>query len=207
MKAPPVGVLVFARAPQPGRVKTRLARRIGNARACATYVALVERTLSVVQRSRLPAELWIDGPLDDPRLRRWAHEHALSLHQQRGHDLGARMRHALEQGLRRYRACLIIGTDCATLDAHELREAARHVRRSRAVLAPSWDGGYVLLGLPRPEPAVFERVPWSTRQVHALTRRRLSARGWQVRALRHQHDVDHVDDLRWMPAVSWETSA
>ena len=190
-------VIVFARAPQPGRAKTRLVPRLGEWGAAQLHRRLVRRTLRVARAARC-------GPVElhgTPRARhgfflQCARAHGVALRKQRGRDLGERMFNAIAGGLRRRRAVILVGTDCPALEARDLRRAARALAGGcDAVLAPVEDGGYALIGLRRASPRVFERIAWGGPDVFARSADALERLGWRWRRLRMLWDVDHPQDL------------
>ena len=199
---PPPTLLVFAKAPVPGRVKTRLAKTIGDEPASAAYRVLAERTLATAAAARRAGvvgevEIWLD-PLSDPAaVADWRDRYGARVETQAGEDLGARMRHALRTALARGRPALLIGTDVPGYDVAYLARAAAALARCDAVVGPAEDGGYVLIGLGR-DLDVFGGVPWSTPGVLAATRARLAAAGARHAELPPLWDVDgHDDYMRW----------
>jgi glycosyltransferase A (GT-A) superfamily protein (DUF2064 family) len=94
---------------------------------------------------------------------------------------------------------LLIGTDCPQLDAMHLRRATELLHDSDAVLYPTFDGGYVLLGLRRFDPRPFEQIPWSTAEVADRTIERVRELGWSLTVGGMLHDIDEPIDLRWLP--------
>ena len=95
-----------------------------------------------------------------------------------------------------YKRQLIIGTDCPALATDHLREAAQALRDGHdAVVIPAEDGGYVLIGLRRPAPALFSDMIWSTSEVMEETRRRIAALGLAWQELPPLWDVDRPQDL------------
>jgi rSAM/selenodomain-associated transferase 2/rSAM/selenodomain-associated transferase 1 len=191
---------VFAKAPVPGEVKTRLAKSVGEVHAAAVHVALVERTLAVAVAARADGivrrvELWCDRP-DDPRCRRWARG-LDALRVQQGDTLGARMDHALRDALARGEPALLIGTDCPVLERVHLADAATALRTCDATFLPAEDGGYVLVGVRR-KLDIFSSIAWSTATVMETTRSRLRAAGATWRELPAVWDLDGPEDLaRW----------
>jgi len=190
-------VIVFARAPQPGRAKTRLAPRLGEWGAARLHMRLARRTLRTAQAARCgPLELHGTPRRGHALLRRMARDARATLHGQRGRDLGERMLTAMTRALRRHRAVILIGTDCPALRAGDLRRAARAlVGGYDAVLAPAEDGGYPLIGLRRVSPRLFEGIAWGGADVFARTAERLERLGWRWRQLRTLWDVDRPEDL------------
>jgi len=136
-------LVVFAKAPQPGRVKTRLEPRLGKAGAARLHAKLVERAVRTAAASRLGrVELHCAPRVRHAFFASLARRHGLRLRAQGAGDLGARMQRAFERVLREADSALLIGSDCPALRAADLRAAARALRRGAdAVLAPAEDGG------------------------------------------------------------------
>ncbi|MDH3450953.1 MAG: TIGR04282 family arsenosugar biosynthesis glycosyltransferase [Gammaproteobacteria bacterium] len=188
-------ILIFARTPQAGRVKTRLIPALGAQWACELHARMVERTLALAARSGVPVELWLDGEPSHPSVAAWRTRYRLRVRRQRGAGLGARLHDAIQQTLRTSRSALVLGCDCVTLTQRDLQFALRCLPTLDAVIAPARDGGYVLLGVSRPATPLLQRIPWGTRHVLAATRRRMHTSGWRYRLLGWQHDVDRPADL------------
>lgn len=190
-------IMVFAKAPIPGEVKTRLAPTLGVQGATALHTQLVERTLSLCGDARLcPVELWCAPDATHPFFQRCVRRFAVDLHVQQGGDLGERMYHALSTALGRCSHAVLVGGDCPSLTPDLLRQAVTLLDRGlEAVFAPAEDGGYVLLGLRRVDAGLFTAIPWGTDQVMEITRRRVEQLGWQWRELPVQWDIDRPEDL------------
>jgi hypothetical protein len=191
-------VIVFARAPAPGTVKTRLIATLGAEGAAALHARLVKRTLAMARAAALGAiELHGTPAMDDPFFRFCAGHYSATLVAQAGADLGARMLAAFESALGRHPRVLLIGADCPALTARHLRQADRALRDGAdAVLAPCEDGGYALIGLRRLDPRLFEDVAWGGEAVMAQTRARLTALAWRWRELETLWDVDRPEDYQ-----------
>lgn len=188
-------IVVFAKAPQPGRVKTRLAALLGPDGAARLHARLVERTVRTALAARCgPVELH-GAPARHGFLRALARRNALVLRGQSEGDVGERMRAAFRSGLRRHARMILIGSDCPALAPEDLRRAVRLLRGCDAVLAPAEDGGYPLIGLSRLSAKLFEGIAWGTGAVLAQTRQRLAALDWRWRELRTLWDVDRPQDL------------
>lgn len=198
----PPTLQVFAKAPVPGRVKTRLARTIGAEAAASTYRALAERTLATATAARRAGvvgaiELWLDPESDPAAIVPWRDRFGVTIETQAGDDLGARMRNALRSSTTRGVPALLVGTDVPGYDVAYLARAAAALERHDAVIGPAEDGGYVLVGLAR-DVDVFGGVPWSTPEVMAATRARLAAAGASHVEMPPLWDVDtHDDYVRW----------
>ncbi len=190
-----VRVAVFAKAPVPGAVKTRLAALLGPEGAAALHAQLVRHALAAAVRSGVGAvELHCAPDESHAFFAGCAREFGVALRRQEGADLGERMRHASDDALAAGRASLIIGTDCPALDPGELREAARELARHDAVLKPAEDGGYVLIGFSRRIPGVFEGIDWGGASVAADTRARLARGGAAWKELTTSWDLDRPED-------------
>lgn len=199
-------LIVFARQPLPGRVKTRLAATIGAAAARDAYIALAHTALDAAARLRdVDVELCVDGDLQDAQVQDWARRAGARLVQQGAGDLGARMHRALARGVAPGGLAVLIGTDCPGCDAAVLDEAfdALHCATETggpydAVFAPAEDGGYALVGVTRSVPALFDSIEWSTPAVMSTTRERCRALGLRWLELRTLWDVDDEASLaRW----------
>jgi uncharacterized protein len=190
-------VIVFARAPTPGRAKTRLVPRLGAWGAARLHARLAQRAVSTAAKARLgPVELHAAPRTAGAFFLFCKRKFGLALREQRGADLGERMYRALARALRRHRAVILIGSDCPELNPRDLRQAARLLRGAcDVVLAPAEDGGYVLIGARRISPALFQGIAWGTSAVYTDTVRRLTQSGHRWRALRTMWDVDRPEDL------------
>lgn len=192
-------LLVFAREPVLGRVKTRLAAGIGPEAALATYRELLALTAQAVAAAQVPATVWLAEapalPFDSaqPRPgwpgRPWRVQPPAEL-------LGARMAHAFgaafEAGAGR---AVIIGTDCPGLSAELLRQAFELLLTHDVVLGPAADGGYYLLGMNKLEAKLFVDKNWSTATVLPETLADAARLGLRVAQLPTLHDVDSAEDL------------
>ena len=196
MEFPNARVIVFAKAPEPGRAKTRLIPALGPEGAAALHERLVEHTLQWTTASALTTvELHCAPSVDHPFFTRCAERHGVKLRDQLGTDLGERMAGSLEHALGEVERALLIGTDCPWLSADDLRRAFQALERSDAVVGPAEDGGYVLIGLNRPAPELFRAVPWGSSEVLAATRERAAAHGLRLDELSPLPDLDRPEDL------------
>ena len=190
-------VIVFAKAPIPGEVKTRLAPLLCPSRAAALHKALVLHCLNTAVASALgPVELWCAPSAEHPFFRECSRQFRVKLLQQTDGDVGRRMAHAFEETLRNARYILLMGTDCPSLTESDLIEGFSSLQRgSDAVLSPAEDGGYVLIGLRRYAPALFSGISWGTESAMDETRTRLRELGWRWHELPTRWDVDRPEDM------------
>lgn len=188
---------MFAKAPLPGTVKTRLIPALGAEGAARLHEHLVRRTLSTVARAEAGVvQLWCSPTPSHDLFRELRAAHGVAAFTQRGADLGERMSGALDTALARASSALLLGTDCADLTAQDLRTASRALASGcDAVLGPAADGGYVLIGLRKQAPALFRDMPWGTGEVLDLTRQVLGRLGLRWYELDVRHDMDRPEDL------------
>ena len=191
-------MIVFAKAPQPGAVKTRLVPLLGAEGAAALHAKLVKRTLDTVRAAALkPVELHCAPDIEDPFFRFCDGQYGVILEPQASGDLGARMLCAFGKALATHARALLIGTDCPALTARHLRQADRALREGAdAVCVPCEDGGYALIGLTRVDARLFEGIIWGGESVMADTRARLKQLGWTWRELETLWDVDRPEDYQ-----------
>ncbi len=188
---------MFARAPVPGRVKTRLAPLLGEAGAARLHAYLVERALRTALAARCGVvELHCAPRVRHPFFAALARRYDLRLRVQGGGDLGARMRRAFERVLHKAGAAILIGSDCPALRPADLRAAlCALLAGADIVLAPAEDGGYALVGLRRVRAALFAGIDWGGPRVLEQTRRAIARLGWRAIELRTLWDVDRPADV------------
>ncbi len=205
---PAARLLIFAKAPVPGRVKTRLAGQLGTRGAANLYKKLLRRTLTIARVARLcPVELWCAPDGRHGFFTACRRGYGVRLRRQCGGDLGRRMNQALNRTLAARQFAVLIGGDCVSLGAAELRTALSRLAAGRdAVFGPARDGGYLLVGLRQPRPALFRGIAWGTPAVLAATRRRLRRSGADWTELPLGWDVDTPADLRRLRRVQIEES-
>lgn len=208
-------IAVFARAPVAGEAKTRLAPRLGAVGAARLQAWLTRRALA--RAAALPdarITLWVSG---DPVHAFWSEclaDSRVALRAQEGDDLGARMAHAFASHF----ACsdapmLLIGTDCPAQTPADLAAAQAALGTAPAVIQPALDGGYVLVGLAAPCPALFAGIAWGSAGVAQTTRERARAAGIVLAETRPLPDLDLAADLDaalaagWVEPAAWEAAA
>jgi len=192
-----VPVMVFARAPEAGKVKTRLTPALGEQGAADLYARFVRQAVaSAVGAGLGPVTLWTTPNSRNLFFAGLKQDYPIAFADQKGADLGKRMSFAFRQCLLSHPAALLMGTDCPSLTGADLRSAARALASgSDAVLIPALDGGYVLLGLRVPAPGLFSQVPWGTDAVLDATRRRLRECSLRWKELPARRDIDRPADL------------
>lgn len=203
--ADPVDVAVFARAPRAGLVKSRLIPALGAAGAARLQRRLVLHGLAVAREavgSRVT--LWGTSEGGQRFFRALQRCCGVRVRTQPEGDLGARMASAFAVHAG---ALLLIGSDCPAVQAEHLRWAAAALGNEReggydAVFIPAEDGGYVLVGLRRPQPRLFEAIDWGSERVMRQTRRRLRELRLRWLELPPLWDVDRPADLARLAGIA-----
>ena len=186
-------LVIFVRNPVLGQVKTRLAKDIGDERACAIYLQLLEHTLQITRGISFRKFIYYADEVSDYDL--WSVP-GYTKRKQNGNDLGERMlnsfKELFEQGFNRI---IIIGSDCLQIQTEHLQEAVVLLESNAAVIGPASDGGYYLLGLTKLYPDLFVNKPWSTDQVFAKTIYDFNNLGISYALLEELSDIDDITDL------------
>jgi rSAM/selenodomain-associated transferase 1 len=197
-----VQIAIMAKAPIPGLAKTRLIPALGAVGAARLQRRLTRMTVACALDARLGAvTVWCTPDSQHRFFRALQRTRGVELLVQPGGDLGARMHTAFRlqcaQG-----PLLVVGTDCPVLRPEHLREAARAlIAGDDAVFHPAEDGGYALVGLRAPQPALFAGMPWSTDRVMPETRARAHTQGLRVREFETLWDVDLPAQLQRLEAL------
>lgn len=201
MSTPRDTLVVFARAPRLGGVKTRLAASVGDAAALDIYRALATAVLDAVRplSPMVPVVVAYTPDEAGTELRDWLGDDLVYRAQGSG-DLGARMARMIDA------ACtdgaprvVVIGTDCPGVTAGTVRDALDALERHDVVIGPAIDGGYYLIGVragivPNALGALFDGIPWSSPVTLHTTLERAREHGLAVALLDEQRDIDTIED-------------
>lgn len=201
-------ILIFAKAPQAGQVKTRLAKAVGNDEAARVAALWLETIVKRLTGARLaPVELWVSPNAEHHLFGQLAESHGVELHVQPSGDLGRRMHRVMGQALAWHRQAVLIGSDCPAMPVDYIERALQAMDQGiDTVIGPAEDGGYVLLGLRQIVPALFVDIPWSTHRVMPTTRRQLIAAGRHWAELETLWDIDSLEDYRrWQKLLKSES--
>ncbi|TVP59950.1 MAG: glycosyltransferase [Halomonadaceae bacterium] len=192
-------LIQFAKWPQAGRVKTRLAVALGDEGALQAHLRLTLAVLGQLQATGLPVAFWWDRPLAlppaaaEPVLAALAATDVPQGYQQ-GADLGERMTRALTDGLARYQQVIIVGSDCPSVDPGYIAQAQRALMDHDLVMGPSEDGGFVMIGARTTKAHMLAGIQWGTPGVLAQTRERLNTQQLSFTLLEPRWDVDEPED-------------
>ncbi|VFQ45824.1 TIGR04282 family arsenosugar biosynthesis glycosyltransferase [Desulfoluna butyratoxydans] len=189
-------IILFVKAPELGKVKTRLATRLGHATALALYRRFVETTLERLAPLG-PIRIAYTPKSKKPLMEDWFPGHP-DMRPQRGADLGERMKNALTEAFDDgHHRAVIIGGDIPDLPTNRIREAFHALEGHQMVLVPVSDGGYCLVGARKETllAPVFDTMRWSCDTVTAETLKRAEAHGISLKRLDGWHDIDTADDF------------
>lgn len=196
-------LVIFAKAPIAGEVKTRLCPPLTPDEAATLHGSFVldmlERTKLAVVKLQIPFHRYLAcAPSSELVFFKIMEERqAVRLLDQTGEDLGQRMHRTFADLFAKgYQHVIIVGTDVPTLPLSVYHEALTILGRSDVVLGPALDGGYYLIGLKQPAEQLFAGVPWSTDQVLAVTQQKAKALGLSVELTTAWRDVDTIADLQ-----------
>lgn len=197
----PIRIVIIAKAPVPGLAKTRLIPALGAQGAALLARRMLQHSVQAALDAQVgTVELCVTP---GPQAYDWASlclPAGVHWSDQGDGDLGARMDRAAQRVTEAGEAVVLIGSDCPGLDIAQLQAAAAALRTHDACITPAADGGYVLLGLNRHHPTLFENMVWSTPTVADETLRRLAQLAWRVSTHAMLHDIDEPQDLPCLPA-------
>lgn len=188
-------LLIFTRNPELGKVKSRLAKDVGEKSALRIYEFLLEHTASVTKNLAVHKEVYYSEAIWEQDV--WDNE-LYSKKLQKGEDLGERMLQAFKDGFKNgYKNIIIIGSDLYELETKDLETAFLLLQQKETVIGPATDGGYYLLGMNKLYPQVFKQKAWGTSSVLEATLEDL--KGTELGILEARNDVDHFSDIKDHP--------
>lgn len=197
-------IIVFARLPVEGKVKTRLAKDVGTDFAASFYKLCAEHTfneiLNLEGRGITPI-LFCSDENEIDEVKDWSNN-KFQYYYQQGNDLGERMLNALntvfDEG---YKKVILVGTDAPGITAKLMNDALDSLGNYKCVLGPSEDGGYYLVGLNSAITSLFDGIEWSTDSVFSKTVKRLEKGNQSYLVLEKLIDIDTREDL-----VNWKNN-
>lgn len=195
-----VRIVIFAKAPVPGFVKTRMIPALSAQGAANLAKRMLSDSLAKALEAKLGTVELCVSPIGHTIWRELDIPEGVVISSQGEGDLGERMAAACHRTLAAGESILLIGTDCPACDATYLRAMAEALLRQDAVVAAAADGGYPAIGLSRFDPSIFENIAWSTNTVLQATKRKLEALQWRFQIFPELHDIDEPEDLKYLPA-------
>lgn len=185
-------LIIFTRNPELGKVKTRLAKTIGDIAALKVYQKLLEHTIIITRTLEVDKFVFYSEQIQEND-----HWDAVTYFKelQNGVDLGERMNHAFELLFSRgYRQIVIVGSDIFELTTNDIQKAFTHLDTTNFVVGPALDGGYYLLGMNALKKKLFKNKKWGTKTVLKETLKNLEQE--QLVLLTTKNDIDTYDDLK-----------
>jgi rSAM/selenodomain-associated transferase 1 len=192
-------LIIFQKNLEPGKVKTRLAKSIGDENALIIYKKLIKKTYQAVEK--LPVTRWIFYS-NYPETKDIWPEKDFVKHIQQGDDLGEKMYSAFKVGFEQeFQKICIIGTDCYDISYKILKTAFARLTATDVVVGPALDGGYYLIGMKKLHSKIFRNKKWSTSTVFDDTIKDISEEGLSCSLLKTLNDVDTIDDLEMIKSL------
>lgn len=190
-------LLIFTRNPELGKVKTRLAKSVGDETALEIYRFLLNKTKNISSKVKADKAVYYSVKIRDNDI--WDSS-IYQKHQQKGDDLGIRMLNAFQNGFDSgYQKIIIIGSDLYDLSYTEIDNAFNQLEQNDVVLGPAKDGGYYLLGLKTMHSSIFKNKAWGTETVREDTLANLSNK--KVKLLALKNDIDVYEDILDIPEI------
>ncbi len=197
MKGGKPALIIFAKLPRPGEVKTRLGSALGMEKAASIYDELARHAFDLgthLKSIGVSVYLFFDPQADEDSVRQWV-RHSFFYSPQDGTTLGDRMRNAFDRTFRDGAAStVIIGTDVPGLSNHIVEQSFGLLEVHDLVIGPATDGGYYLLGMHPPTKDLFTGVAWSTNTVFPETVSKAHELALSVATLQELMDIDHEED-------------
>ncbi len=186
-------LIIFYRNPELGKVKTRLAKTLGDEKALAIYLKLSSHTRAITENLAIDKVIYYSNFVDTEDA--WPNT-TFQKKLQNGNDLGEKMNNAFVEGFQsRYERVCIIGTDCLELSKDIIQQAFDQLVCYDAVIGPAKDGGYYLLGMKKPMPELFKNKAWSSDTVATDTIQNFKDLSLSYAQLAVLTDVDEEKDL------------
>jgi rSAM/selenodomain-associated transferase 1 len=193
-------IIIFAKVPLAGFVKTRLIPALGAQGAADLALRMLDSTLMAACDADIgPVELCVSPAIEDACWHEIALPSRVFTSSQGVGDLGQRLARAAQRALQHNEALLLIGTDCVEMSPALLQAAAAHLQNHDALIHPTADGGYALLGLRQYDPSLFSDIPWSSNNVASQTMQRIQNLGWHCFCGATLRDIDEPADLAHLP--------
>jgi len=191
-------LLVFTRAPVPGQTKTRLIPLLGVQGAAEFHETVLSDTLANAKASIFETvEIWCEPDTNHSFLQQCNLDFSSALQIQYGNNLGEKMHHATNKALLTNNFVVLIGSDCPEISTDILNQSYQALFNGiDAVLGPSCDGGYYLIGLKKPNPDIFRDMSWGKSDIAKKTRTILNRQGLDYVELEELADIDTPDDYQ-----------
>jgi len=188
-------IIIFTRNPELGKVKTRLAKTVGNESALNIYKHLLNHTEKTIRSIESDKAVYYSVKIRDNDI--WDNQ-IYQKHLQKGDDLGIRMLNAFESAFKNnYKKVVIVGSDLYDLNPQDIKKAFNELEKNDVVIGPAKDGGYYLLGIKKLQSQVFKNKDWGTETVLKDTLANLNNK--KVKLLEEKNDIDIWEDIKDIP--------
>jgi uncharacterized protein len=185
-------LIIFVRHPQLGKVKTRIAAKLGEQKALDIYKKLLDHTFTITSTLELTKFVFYEGQITENDL--W--DNCNKVLQTFTTDLGLKMHDAFNWVFNKgFNQICIIGSDCYELNQAQIENAFLALNKTDVVVGPATDGGYYLLGLQKPNKDLFTNIKWSSSTVLASTLLKAEQQKLMVTLLPTLNDVDEAEDI------------
>ena len=185
-------LLIFTRNPELGKVKTRLAKSVGDKTALDIYQFLLQKTKEVTKNISCDKTVYYSEKIIEDDL--WNRSN-YQKKEQFGKDLGEKMKNAIEDGFnKKYKKIIVIGSDLFDLKPSLISDAFKKLDNNDVVIGPATDGGYYLIGLKKIHLKIFENKNWGTSTVREDTLKNLEK--VDVHLLPMLNDIDVIEDIK-----------
>lgn len=206
-------LILFAKAPRPGNVKTRMIPALGELRASELHWSLVndmvERVLVPLNVGDQSGNTWAvqlySDDVKSEKILQLSKEHAFPLFKQQGKSLGEKMSAAFAQALQQYDRVVLCGSDSLDFNRTHCESLAAALDEADIAIAPALDGGYIAIAAKRLSPLydVMQNIDWGTSRVFTQTQLRANSAGLTVKALSPVKDIDYPEDLQGTRYADW----
>ena len=184
-------VIVFVKNIKLGKVKTRLAKTIGNQGAFEVYSELVKVTEKATKNLAADVRIYFSDAVIETK---WQDDYKTV---QEGHDLGSRMKNAFKKGFDDgYQRIVLIGSDLPDITEKHINKGLRELKETEVVFGPAEDGGYYLIGLSKSHLFIFDDKPWSQSNLLKETLSELESKNIKFATLVTLNDIDTFEDLK-----------
>ena len=184
-------LIVFVKNSVLGKVKTRLAKDIGNQAAFEVYKILVSKTEQAIQYLPIDKHIYFSDTIEETE---WINDFKTI---QQGNDLGERMKNAFKGSFEKgYQHIVLIGSDLPDISEDLIQKAFGKLKTFDTVFGPAEDGGYYLVGMKQLHNNLFDNIPWSTSEVFEETMKALKSQSISVGLLEKLNDIDTFEDLK-----------
>ena len=192
-------LIIFAKSPIPGKVKTRLTPFITPTEAAELYKAFVTDIICDTHKLKCKRVTIAYTPSNAEATFQNIYGQSVDYLPQKGDNLGERMKNAFKHSFHKGSTrTVIIGTDSPTLPLSYIRDAFDVLKEVPVAIGPTFDGGYYLIGLSEQNDAIFDGIDWSTSRVFGQTLTRIQAINKQLYVLPPWYDVDTSDNLEFL---------